>query len=34
MRKNKETGQATVEFAIILPILLVLIFGIIDFGWV
>ena len=28
-----EKGQAMVEFAIILPILMVLVFGIIDFGW-
>lgn len=29
--KNKK-GQATVEFALVLPILLLLMFGIIDFG--
>lgn len=28
-----EKGQGTVEFALILPILLAIIFGIIDFGW-
>lgn len=28
-----ESGQNTVEFALILPILLIIIFGIIDFGW-
>ncbi|MEG2457898.1 MAG: TadE/TadG family type IV pilus assembly protein [Bacilli bacterium] len=31
MRKNKK-GQALVEFVIILPVLLILIFGLIDFG--
>lgn len=30
---NTEKGQAIVEFAIIIPILLTLICGIIDFGW-
>lgn len=30
---KKETGQAAVEFAIVLPILLIIICGIIDFGW-
>lgn len=29
---NKETGFAGVEFAIILPVLLIIAFGIIDFG--
>jgi Flp pilus assembly protein TadG len=29
---KNESGQAMVEFAIILPILLVLVFGIIQFG--
>lgn len=32
--RRKENGQATVEFALLLPILLAFIFGIIDFGWV
>lgn len=32
--RRKENGQATVEFALLLPILLAIIFGIIDFGWV
>lgn len=30
---NKEKGQALIEFALILPILLILVGGIIDFGW-
>ena len=30
---KKEEGQAMVEFALVLPLLLVLLFGIIDFGW-
>lgn len=34
IRKNKkEEGQTLVEFALILPILLLLVVGIIDFGW-
>ncbi|SKA66149.1 TadE-like protein [Eubacterium uniforme] len=32
-RRRNEEGQGTVEFALILPILLIIIFGIIDFGW-
>ena len=32
-KKRSEEGQGTVEFALILPILLAIIFGIIDFGW-
>lgn len=31
---KKEQGQAMVEFALILPILLLFIAGIIDFGWI
>src|SRR4051794_30159907 len=31
-RTRKEDGQAMVEFAIVLPILVVLVFGIIEFG--
>lgn len=30
---KKEEGQALVEFALILPILLLLIIAVIDFGW-
>lgn len=30
---KKENGQALVEFAIVLPLLLLIICGIIDFGW-
>ncbi|MGE4486016.1 MAG: TadE/TadG family type IV pilus assembly protein [Oscillospiraceae bacterium] len=33
MNKN-ENGQAIVEFALVLPILLLLLCGIIDFGWI
>lgn len=31
---KKENGQAMVEFALVLPILLLFIGGIIDFGWI
>lgn len=31
---KKEKGQALVEFALVLPILLVVLCGIIDFGWI
>ena len=31
---KSEKGQATVEFALILPILLLLLGGILNFGWV
>ena len=34
VRLKSERGQATVEFALVLPILLLLIGGIINFGWV
>lgn len=34
MRLNSEKGQATVEFALVLPLLLLLLCGIIDFGWI
>lgn len=33
MRWRNEEGQAVVEFALILPLLILLIFGMIDFGW-
>lgn len=32
-KMKKEKGQAMLEFALILPILLILVCGIIDFGW-
>lgn len=32
-RFRREDGQAMVEFALILPILLLILCGIIDFGW-
>lgn len=32
-KKKKESGQAVVEFAIVLPLFLLLVMGIIDFGW-
>ena len=31
---RRESGQAMVEFALVLPILLALLCGVIDFGWV
>ena len=31
---KKENGQAMVEFALVLPILLLFVAGIIDFGWI
>ena len=33
-RKNKESGQAMVEFAIVVPVLIVILCGILDFGWI
>jgi Flp pilus assembly protein TadG len=33
-RTKDEKGQAAVDFAIILPVLLLLLCGIIDFGWI
>lgn len=32
-REKKEDGQAMVEFALILPVFLLILCGIIDFGW-
>lgn len=32
-KAKDETGQAMVEFALVLPILLLIVCGIIDFGW-
>jgi len=31
--KKREDGQSALEFALILPILLIVVCGIIDFGW-
>ena len=31
---RRENGQSLVEFAIVLPILLTLLCGVIDFGWI
>ena len=33
-KKTNEKGQAMVEFALILPLLILLLCGIIDFGWI
>ena len=32
-RSRKEDGQAMVEFALVLPVFLLILCGIIDFGW-
>lgn len=32
-RKRDEKGQAMVEFALVLPLLLLILCGILDFGW-
>jgi Flp pilus assembly protein TadG len=32
-RSRRERGQALLEFALVVPIFLVLVFGIVDFGW-
>lgn len=34
MKLKNEKGQAMVEFALVLPIFIVLLCGIIDFGWI
>lgn len=34
MKLKNEAGQAMVEFALVVPILLLILGGIIDFGWV
>jgi Flp pilus assembly protein TadG len=34
MRIKKEDGQSMVEFALILPLLILLLCGILDFGWI
>ena len=34
MKIQKEEGQAMVEFSLILPVLLLLLCGILDFGWI
>lgn len=34
MHLKDEDGQAVVEFALILPILLIVFCGIVDFGWI
>ncbi|MEL7649835.1 MAG: TadE family protein [Sedimentibacter sp.] len=34
LKLKKENGQAMVEFALVLPILLLFVAGIIDFGWI
>lgn len=32
--ERNECGQAIVEFALILPVLLILLMGVLDFGWI
>ena len=34
LNKNTESGQALAEFAICLPLLILILCGILDFGWV
>lgn len=33
-KTKKESGQSLVEFALVLPVLLFLIMGVIEFGWI
>lgn len=33
-RKDRELGQAVVEWAVLFPVFLLLVFGIIDFSWI
>ena len=32
-RKHKDRGASLVEFAFVMPLLLILVFGVIEFGW-
>lgn len=32
-KRDREKGASLIEFALLMPLLLVLIFGIVDFGW-
>ena len=34
MKKRREKGQAMVEFAIVIPLLIIIVCGMIDFGWI
>jgi Flp pilus assembly protein TadG len=34
IRRKKSAGQGLVEFALVLPILLLLLMGVVDFGWI
>lgn len=34
MQNNNESGQAMVEFALVLPVLLLILCAIVDFGWI
>lgn len=33
LRQERESGAALVEFAVLMPLLLLLVLGIVDFGW-